>query len=157
MRKFLSAALCLAIAAGLTTGFTACGNKRTEIKGGVVVVNDGDRIYAEDADSSSLNVIRIGFTEAGFGREWLVEIAKSFVLENKEYEIDLEGDPSLASSLKTKLESGKNLSDLYFPLNSAWENYASRGWLEPLDDVYSVKADGESGKTIEEKTDYGSS
>ena len=153
MRKILSAVLCLAIAAGLTAGFTACGNNRTDVAGGVVVVNNGDRIYAEGADPSSLSVIDIGFTEAGLGREWLVEIAKSFVLENKEYEIDLEGDPSLASSLKTKLESGKNLSDLYFPLNSAWENYASRGWLEPLDDVYSEKVDGENGKTIEEKTD----
>ena len=123
MRKILSAVLCLAIAAGLTAGFTACGNNRTDVAGGVVVVNNGDRIYAEGADPSSLSVIDIGFTEAGFGREWLVETAKSFVLENKEYEIDLEGDPSLASSLKTKLESGKNLSDLYFPLNSAWENY----------------------------------
>ena len=153
MKKILSAVLCLAIAAGLTAGFTACGNNRTDVIGGVVVVNNGDRIYAEGADPSSLSVIDIGFTEAGFGREWLVEMAKSFVLENKEYEIDLEGDPSLASSLKTKLESGKNLSDLYFPLNSAWENYASRGWLEPLDDVYSQKVYGENGKTIEEKTD----
>ena len=75
MRKILSAILCLAIAAGLTAGFMACGNNRTDVAGGVVVVNNGDKIYAEGADLSSLSVIDIGFTEAGFGREWLVEIA----------------------------------------------------------------------------------
>ena len=82
MKKILSAVLCLAIAAGLTAGFTACGNNRTDVIGGVVVVKNGDRIYAEGADPSSLSVIDIGFTEAGFGREWLIEMAKSFVLEN---------------------------------------------------------------------------
>lgn len=146
----------LAIVLSIITVFcsTACGGETaTESADGVIVINNGDRIYAEDADTSTLKVIDIGFTEAGFGREWLVNIAKQFVIENKEYEIDLDGDPSLASSLQTKLESGKNLADLYFPLNSAWELYASRGWVEPLDDVYAMKVDGENGKTIEEKTD----
>lgn len=55
--------------------------------------------------------------------------------------------------MATKLESGKNLSDIFMPLNSAWENYAYQGWLEPLDDVYAEKPDGETGKTNEEKMD----
>lgn len=65
----------------------------------------------------------------------------------------LDGDPQLADSMGTKLETSKNLSDIFMPLNSAWETYASRGWLEPLDDVYAMKPDGESGKTNAEKID----
>lgn len=65
--------------------------------------------------------LKIGFTEAGFGREWIVELSKAFVRENKDVYIELEGDPVLASSLFTKLDTGKNLADIFIPLNSAWE------------------------------------
>ena len=149
MKKILAFLLCIIAVLSVV----ACKKPQVEDSDGITVVNNGDRIYATDADQKSLSVIKIGFTEAGFGREWLVEIAKSFIKANDSYEIRLEGDPSLADSMSTKLDSGENLSDIFFPLNSAWEVYASKGQLEPLDDVYASKPDGESGKTVEEKTD----
>ena len=106
----------------------------------VIVVNNGDKIYKKGHDNAKQ--LKISFTEAGFGREWLVEIAKRYVAEHDDCQIVLDGDPALTGSLSTKLESGKNLSDIYFPLNSYWELYAYKGWLEPLDDLYEMKPDG---------------
>ena len=134
----------------------SCGKKQVVEENGVVVEGNGDRIYASTGDgsaSSDREILKIAFTEAGFGREWLVEISKAFVKEYPQYEIRLDGDPVLASSMATKLETGKNLSDIFMPLNSAWETYAAQGWLEPLDDVYAMKPDGEAGKTNAEKMD----
>ncbi len=116
---------------------------------GIVVVNNGDRMYKEGVENP--DILKISFTEAGLGRDWLVETSKEFIKANPNYEIRLYGDPQLASSLATKLESGKNLSDVIFPLNTTWELYASKGWLEPLDDVYAAKPDGEDGVTNAEK------
>ena len=134
--------------------FGACGNStQTEEKeDGIVVVNNGDLIYKEETKDSA-KLLKIAFTEAGLGRDWLVDISKGFIKANPEYKIALEGDPQLASSLQTKLESGKNLADVFFPLASPWEQYSYRGWLEPLDDVYEMRPDGENGKTTEEKID----
>ena len=144
----------------LLFAFSACGTgTHTEKDDGVIVENNGDKIYAENAyadgsDSAKTpQRLKISFTEAGFGRKWLIDISKAFVRKNPEYMIVLDGDPALTSSMATKLESGKNLSDIFMPLNSAWENYAYQGWLEPLDDVYAEKPDGETGKTNEEKMD----
>lgn len=118
---------------------------------GVIVLNNGDKIYKEGYLDSA-TTLKISFTEAGFGRNWLVQIATQFVDKYPEYMVVLDGDPQLASSLATKLESGRNLSDIFFPLNSPWETYAYKGWLEPLDDLYEMIPDGEN-KTNAEKMD----
>ncbi len=123
-----------------------------EVEDGVVIENNGTGgIYVENAEN--LQTLKIGFTEAGLGRNWLIRISKNFVKKYPQYKVVLDGDPQLADSLQTKLETGKNLSDIMMPLNSAWETYASRGWLEPLDDVYAMKPDGDDGKTNAEKID----
>ena len=119
---------------------------------GVIVLNNGDKIY-KDGQLDTAIPLKIGFTEAGFGRTWLVEIAKCFVEKYPEYVVILDGDPQLSGSLSTKLESGKNLSDIFFPLNSPWESYAYKGWLEPLDDLYEMKPDGENKTNAEKISD----
>lgn len=116
-----TALLMLVAGAAVSAG---CGDTR-ETFDGVVVVNNGDAIYHEDAMKEGAEEpvhLKIGFTEAGFGREWIVELSKAFVRENKDVYIELEGDPVLASSLFTKLDTGKNLADIFIPLNSAWVN-----------------------------------
>lgn len=147
-----TALLMLVAGAAVSAG---CGDTR-ETFDGVVVVNNGDAIYHEDAMKEGAEEpvhLKIGFTEAGFGREWIVELSKAFVRENKDVYIELEGDPVLASSLFTKLDTGKNLADIFIPLNSAWETYAYKGKIEPLDDLYAQKPDGASGETVADLMD----
>lgn len=153
MKKII-ALICSAV---LLFALGSCDGRGSVEEDGVVVEGNGDRIYAKADEASSggenREILKIAFTEAGFGREWLVEISKAFVRENPQYELRLDGDPSLASSMSTKLETGKNLSDIFMPLNSAWETYAAQGWLEPLDDLYEMKPDGEGRGTNAEKMD----
>ena len=151
MKKFSLILGFLLIAVLSAACLVGCGNKRVVEDDGIVVENEGDAIYHEDAVNPTH--LKIGFTEAGFGREWIVELSKAFVRENKDVYIELEGDPVLASSLFTKLDSGKNLADIFIPLNSAWETYAYKGKIEPLDDLYAMKPDGDGGKPIEELMD----
>lgn len=128
-----------------------CANSREVGEDGIVIENNGDAIYHKDSESPT--TLKIAFTEAGFGREWIVEMSKAFIRENNDVRIELEGDPTLANSLFTKLDSGKNLADIFIPLNSAWETYAYKGKLEPLDDLYEKKPDGETGKTVADLMD----
>lgn len=132
----------------IVVGFAGCRNSKEIGDDGIVVENEGDAIYYKDTQNSV--TLKIAFTEAGFGREWIVEMSKAFVRENKDVRIELEGDPVLANSLFTKLDSGKNLADIFIPLNSAWETYAYKGKIEPLDSLYEQKVDGEEGKTVAE-------
>ena len=106
----------------LLFAFSACGTgTHTEKDDGVIVENNGDKIYAENAyadgsDSAKTpQRLKISFTEAGFGRKWLIDISKAFVRKNPEYMIVLDGDPAITSSMATQLESGKNLSDIFMP------------------------------------------
>ncbi|MCQ2399748.1 MAG: ABC transporter substrate-binding protein, partial [Clostridia bacterium] len=149
-KRFIAIILVLTVVFALV-GCGDDGSNSTADIGGVkiVVENEGDKMYVEGkADGTPL---KISFTEAGTGRDWIVEIGKEFLAKNPSYVLYLDGDPQLTSSLSTKLESGKNLSDIFMPLSTAWEMFAYKGWLEPIDDVYAMKPDGESGKTNEEK------
>ncbi len=152
MRKLF--AIVAAMLAASLFAFTAAscgGDDVVEGDDGIVVVQNGAAIYHKDADPSTQKTLTIGFTEAGFGREWLVELSKSFIRENHNVRIELTGDPMLADSLGTKLDSGRNLSDIFIPLNSAWELWAVQGKLEPLDDLYAMTPDGTD--TVEQLTD----
>ena len=63
MKKILAFLLCIIAVLSVV----ACKKPQVEDSDGITVVNNGDRIYATDADQKSLSVIKIGFTEAGFG------------------------------------------------------------------------------------------
>lgn len=95
--------------------------------------------------------LKISFVEAGYGAEWLRVIATHFVKANPEYWLYLYGDPGLTEIVSTQLSSGLNLSDIYMPLSSSWQNYALTDWLEELSGVYDSKPDGDDGKTVFEK------
>ncbi len=123
---------------------------------GVTVSDDGKEIYAETKDGKKR--LKIAFTDAGFGSDWLRVISTHFVKENPEYWIYLDGDPSLTASVGVQLNSGRNLSDIYMPLAHDWQTYALNGLLEDLSDVYSAVADpdkevpeGEEPVTIYDK------
>lgn len=49
--------------------------------------------------------------------------------------LELEGDPAYGSSIENLLSTGQVPDIMVAPMS--WRKYASKGWLEPLDDVYS--------------------
>lgn len=116
---------------------------------GVTISPNGKEVYVDTKEGKTR--LKISYTEAGYGGNWLRVIASHFVKENPDVWVYLDGDPGLTELVSTQLESGINLPDMYMPLASNWQSYALTDWLEELSDVYSAKPDGENGKTVYEK------
>lgn len=95
------------------------------------------------------SVLRIGFVEAGYGREWLEELVLDFQNENPGVQVILEGNPNMTANVGPKIENGRDLADVYFLLETNWQKWATMGYLEPLDDLYAREV--ENGITLEEK------
>ncbi|XFA98604.1 ABC transporter substrate-binding protein [Candidatus Izemoplasma sp. B36] len=95
------------------------------------------------------DILRIGFVEAGYGRDWLVEWANDYQAENPNVEIILEGNPNMTANVGPKIENSSDLADVYFLLETNWQKWATMGYLEPLDDLYASEV--EDGVTLEDK------
>ncbi len=91
----------------------------------------------------------IAFAEAGYGRDWLNNLKTAYEEENPNVEIILDGNPNMTANAGPKIESGRDLADIYFLLETNWQRWALRGYLEPLDDLYEMEVD--NGLTLQEK------
>ncbi len=100
-------------------------------------------------ESSDKTRLRIAFAETGYGREWLEEIAVAYEKENPDVEIVLDGNPNMTANAGPKIENGRDLADIYFLLETNWQLWATKGYLEDLSDLYQMEVD--NGKTVEEK------
>ncbi|MDY3195527.1 MAG: extracellular solute-binding protein [Paracholeplasma sp.] len=112
----------------LTLSLAACGKKK--------------------ADSGKERLV-IAFAEAGYGRGWLENLEAAFEAENENVDIILDGNPNMTANAGPKIESGRDLADIYFLLETNWQRWATRGYLEPLDDLYEMET--EPGVTLEDK------
>ena len=64
---------------------------------------------------------------------------------DEKIKLETEGDPSYSTALENLLMTGVVPDIMVAPMR--WKKYASKGWLEPLGEVYSSDFGG--GKTIE--------
>lgn len=113
MKKILSAALACALAVtGSAVLFSGCNNTRDE------------------------NTLEIRYYVGGFGSEWMDAAADAFEAANPGVTVNPIPDNEVTGSIRTYLESGKQLSDLYFTQSFNWQQYVSQGLIEPLDDLY---------------------
>lgn len=153
MKRLGALLLAAVIGVGLPGAFASCGRRVPKTSEGEYVEGvtvDKNDVYCGDSKEGK-KPIKVTFVEKGYGRVWLVEIAKRFVKDNPEYLVEVDGDPNLTGSMATKLESGRNLSDIYMPVGSMWEQYVFRGFIEPIGDVYGAYAEESDTKTIGEK------
>ena len=136
----------------IDTGGDESGDKQIEtgdIPEGAIVSENGKEVYFGTKENKTR--LKISYANAGYGSTWLQVLSANFVAENPEYWIFLDGEPGLTDNVSTKLDTGINLSDIYFLLASNSLNYSRSGWLEDLAEVYESKPDGENGKTVYEK------
>lgn len=82
------------------------------------------------------NVLRISFAEAGYGRNWLENLKAKFEEENEGITVELDGNPNMTANAGPKIENNRDLSDIYFLLETNWQRWATAGYLANLDDVY---------------------
>lgn len=95
------------------------------------------------------NILKISFAEAGYGREWLESLKTQFELENEGIKVVLDGNPNMTANAGPKIENNRDLSDIYFLLETNWQRWATAGYLANLDDVYNTVIDNDL--TMKEK------
>lgn len=126
----------------MITGVAACNN-------------DTDNTSSSNGENSvTKQTLKISFFKGGLGDEWIKAIASEFEKENEGVKIELEGDPAITEKMGPRLESGANLPDLAFVLQTNWQRWALKGYLADLSDIYSSEI--EDGKTLKEKLQPGS-
>lgn len=100
-----------------------------------------------NSGSGKVQTISVGYFEGAYldthWKSW--EKLYNEAHPNEKIELALEGDGSYGSAIENLLMTGVVPDIMVAPMT--WRKYASKGWLEPLGDVYS--ADFGSEKTIE--------
>lgn len=108
---------------------------------------------SSEASSAGKQTLKIAYFKGGLGEEWIKALATKFETENAGVKIELEGDPAITEKMGPRLESGANLPDLAFILQTSWQRWALKGYLEDLSTLYSTEV--ESGKTLKDKLQPG--
>ena len=133
MKSIVKKVLVSALAATLLVSGVACGG------GG---------------DDRDPNTLTIAFAKSGYGEEWLTNALEAFKAEVKpDLQWELEGDPNITVKILPRLESGTELPDLFFSLETNWQMWAYQDYLEPMDDLYSWTVEDGQGKTYEDKVE----
>ncbi len=94
------------------------------------------------------NVIWVAFAETGYGRAFLEQWCEDFKEKypNMDYEFQLEGEPTMTAEIGTRLATDNEVPDIFFSLDTNWQEWAARGYLAELDAIYQTKI--ERGNTI---------
>lgn len=101
------------------------------------------------AGSEDKVVLKISYFKGGYGEEWIKAICDAYTAEHPNVTFQLEGDPDMTLKIGTRLESGANLPDIAMVLSTSWQQWAAKGYLEDLSDVYA--ADVGNGVTMHDK------
>ncbi len=140
MKKFLKGkkmmATGLAAAFIALTGLTACGGGNST----------GGSSAGGNSGAGTVEKISVGYFEGAYRdvhwKSW--EKLYNEAHPNEKIELELEGDPAYGSAIENLLSTGGGPDIMVAPMT--WRKHASRGWLEPLGEVYS--ADFGNGTTI---------
>ena len=79
--------------------------------------------------------IEISYFKGGTGSEWIEALAAAFERDTGIY-VDLIADNNITQNARTKLDSGRNLSDIMFVQLTNWREYVQKGWIAEMDDLY---------------------
>ena len=120
------------------TGLTACDG------GG----NSGNGGNSGGGNAGKVTTITVGYFEGAYGdihwKSW--EKLYNEAHPNEKIELEPEGDRAYGSAVENLLMTGAGPDIMVAPMT--WRKHASRGWLEPLGDVYS--SDFGNGSTLEQ-------
>ena len=94
----------------------------------------------DDGVNDGRTVLRVSYYEAGYGGEWIEQIAAAFEKENPDVRVVLEGDYNMEQYVGLRLENaeqGGDVSDIYTTYSRVnFTTYAQKGYLEDLSDLY---------------------
>ena len=132
MKKTIKKAGVLLLACGLTLSSVGCATSQIQF------------------DKNKEQVF-VSVFNGGFGYDWLETSAKEFNAENPATEIIILPNNDGYTKIRSDLESGVSMYDVYFTNTPLIKEIAALGLVEPLDDVYEMQVDEGSERTIKEK------
>lgn len=93
------------------------------------------------------NELMIRYYLGGYGDQWLKNAKAKFEASHEGVTVKLEGRTDVGSVMKSQVNSGKNLADIYWVQEMPeWREYVSLGKIASLKDVYEAEVDTSSGK-----------
>lgn len=100
--------------------------------------------------SSDPSTLKIAFVEAGYGRQFLLDWEEDYNRKNPDMpvKLELDGDAQMTQNILPRLQNRRNLPDIVMVLSTGWQPWSVEGYLEPIDDIYETKVDGD--KTVKE-------
>lgn len=98
-------------------------------------------------ERTSENTLKIGWNTCGYGDEYVHRWAEEYNKAHPDEKIDFKFDNAVGS-MQSRLQTSSALSDVFISLSCNWQSWARNGWLEPLDDLYSMS--NEDGRVYEE-------
>ncbi len=108
---------------------------------GILAVSSVGALAGCDALSTG-NQIWIAFDESGYGRAFLEQWCEDFkkLYPNEDYTFYLEGEKGMTAEIYTRLATDNEVPDVVFSLDTNWQEWAVRGYLQPIEDVYMKEA-----------------
>lgn len=100
-------------------------------------------------NSRAENELRICVYDGGYGTEWLSQIASDYE-EKTGIKVVADVDSTILDRIEDQLEHTSDY-DIYMSHDINWQNYAARGLLANLDDLFSSKVEGFENTTFEDR------
>lgn len=103
----------------------------------------------------------ISYFAGGFGETWIYKAKEEFEkeFENAHFEegktgvqIWIDSNKTDVSVIESNIRAGTNLKTLYLTAGGNLQKLISNSLIEDLTDIYNSKLDGETGKTVAQKT-----
>ena len=123
MRNFMKL-LAIVLVLVMIVAFAGCNNSKGNSEG------------TSQSSKKMSGTLKIAFFKGGYGDEWINAIAAEYKRNNPDVQLSLQGDPGITAKMGPRLESGANIPDIAFILSTNWQQWAAKGYLEDLSDLY---------------------
>ncbi len=140
LKKLLVLPLSVVLISGV---LASCG-------GGETPSNDGSiNTPTSDGGTSTGEELRICVYDGGYGTEWLDTIAANYEAKTG-VKVIADVDSTILDRLEDQLENVSDY-DIYMSHDINWQNFAARGLLANLDDLYTRNVEGFENTTFEDR------
>lgn len=113
-------------------------------------VEETSAVYDNGLPKDEKVTLKVGFLEAGYGREWFDHAVKLFTEKYPNVTFDITASPKIPDMISTKAAAGddKDMFDILYGL--AYTEYVDANKLEPLTDIFQMSPTDGQGKKLDE-------
>jgi N-acetylglucosamine transport system substrate-binding protein len=107
-------------------------------------------VYDNGLPKDEKVTLKVGFLEAGYGREWFDHATALFTERYPNVTFDITASPKIPDLITTKAAAGddEDMFDILYGL--AYTEFVDANKLEPLTDIFQMKPSDGGGKTLDE-------